>query len=153
MIQIKKDPSRLTIARYLRNTLNIFITIMALVCVWLMISEIYDIVLDSISIKIDENEILKKILMFFIYFEIIAMIIKYFEENYHFPTRYLIYIAITGILRYIMIEHTNLINASIAIFILVVTYVILEYKNKKLGNKEKGPSWEKEIPEKTDEGL
>lgn len=153
MTQIKSAPHRLMIARYLRNSLNIFITIMALLCVGLMAFEIYDIALDSVSIKIDENEVLKKILMFFIYFEIIAMIVKYFEENYHFPLRYLIYIAITGILRYIMIEHIHLVNASIAIFILVVTYVILEYKTKKLGDKEKAPSWEKEISEKTDEGL
>ncbi|MDD5213134.1 MAG: phosphate-starvation-inducible PsiE family protein [Candidatus Gracilibacteria bacterium] len=144
MTQIKSNPHRLTVARYLRNSLNILITIIAILGILLMISEIYGIGLEVISVKSDGHEILKKIFLFFIYFEIVAMIVKYFEENYHFPFRYLLYIGATGTVRFLILEHTYMIEAATTIFILVVSYVILEYKNKKLGDKEKKPEWEEE---------
>lgn len=154
MTQVKLTSHRLIIARYLRNSLNVLLIIMAILGIALMVAEIYGIALmvaeiygialDVIPTKSDGHKILKSIFLFFIYFEIVAMIVKYFEENYHFPFRYLLYIAATGTVRFLILEHTYMIEAATTIFILVVTYVILEYKNKKLGDKDKKPEWEEE---------
>lgn len=139
---IKNSPARLIIGRYFRYILNVLIVSLVFICFLAMAKELYNISLILLSVEENENSILKKILMFFLYFEFVAMCIKYFEENYHFPLRYLIYIAITGVLRYIMIEHEHLVAAATSILLLVITYVILEIKNKKMNNKKEKPSWE-----------
>lgn len=64
------------------------------------------------------------IVIYFLYFEFIALIIKYFQSGYHFPLRYFIYIGITAIIRLIIVDHENPFDTlaySIAILILVVT--------------------------------
>ncbi|HCR4059123.1 TPA: phosphate-starvation-inducible PsiE family protein, partial [Proteus mirabilis] len=56
-----------------------------------------------------------------------ALIIKYFQSNYHFPLQYFIYIAITAVIRLIVVEHKNpqlLIVYSGTILILVVALYI-----------------------------
>ena len=47
------------------------------------------------------------ILVFFLYFEFVALIVKYFKNNYHFPLRYFIYIGITVIIRLIIVQHDD----------------------------------------------
>ncbi|HDT3934790.1 TPA: phosphate-starvation-inducible PsiE family protein, partial [Morganella morganii subsp. morganii] len=51
-----------------------------------------------------------------------ALIIKYFQSNYHFPLHYFLYIAITAVIRLVVVEHKQpslLIVYSITILILV----------------------------------
>ncbi|MCM3781776.1 phosphate-starvation-inducible protein PsiE [Neobacillus mesonae] len=50
-------------------------------------------------------EFTSDLLVFFLYFEFIALIIKYFKTDFHFPLRYFIYIGITAVIRLILIEH------------------------------------------------
>ncbi|ADP10497.1 psiE family protein [Erwinia sp. Ejp617] len=64
------------------------------------------------------------IVIYFLYFEFIALIIKYFQSGYHFPLRYFVYIGITAIIRLIIVDHKNPFDTlaySIAILILVIT--------------------------------
>lgn len=64
------------------------------------------------------------IVIYFLYFEFIALIIKYFQSGYHFPLRYFVYIGITAIIRLIIVDHKNPFDTlaySVAILILVIT--------------------------------
>ena len=64
------------------------------------------------------------IVIWFLYFEFIALIVKYFQSGYHFPLRYFIYIGITAIIRLIVVDHKDPLDTlcySTAILILVIT--------------------------------
>ncbi|MDR7345084.1 protein PsiE [Pantoea alhagi] len=64
------------------------------------------------------------IVIWFLYFEFLALIVKYFQSGYHFPLRYFIYIGITAIIRLIVVDHKNPFDTlcySSAILILVIT--------------------------------
>lgn len=66
--------------------------------------------------------LLEGILVFFLYFEFIALIIKYFQAHYHFPLRYFVYIGVTAIVRLIVVTHDqpqSILFYSIAILVLV----------------------------------
>ncbi len=63
------------------------------------------------------------IVIYFLYFEFIALIVKYFQSGYHFPLRYFVYIGITAIIRLIIVDHKNPMDTlcySAAILILVI---------------------------------
>lgn len=73
------------------------------------------------------EQMLEKIISFFLYFEFIGLIMKYFKNNYHFPLNYFIYIGITAIIRLIIIEHHNPISIIIwsgAILLLIISLAI-----------------------------
>ncbi|MCP1438670.1 protein PsiE [Erwinia persicina] len=68
--------------------------------------------------------LIEGIVIYFLYFEFIALIVKYFQSGYHFPLRYFVYIGITAIIRLIIVDHKNPLDTlaySVAILILVVT--------------------------------
>ncbi len=78
---------------------------------------------DSISIYLLVDELI----IYFLYFEFVALIIKYFQSNYHFPLQYFIYIAITAVIRLIIVEHKNpqlFIIYSVSILILIISLYI-----------------------------
>jgi protein PsiE len=67
------------------------------------------------------------LIIYFLYFEFIALIIKYFQSNYHFPLQYFIYISIIAVIRLIIVEHKNpqlLIVYSGTILLLVIALYI-----------------------------
>jgi protein PsiE len=81
-----------------------------------------------ISNNSDYKTFLESILIFFLYFEFIAMIVKYFEEEYHFPLRYFIYIGITAMTRLVIVDHDNpmiTLIYSLVILILIIGYCIM----------------------------
>ncbi len=62
-----------------------------------------------------------------LYFEFIALIIKYFKSNYHFPLRYFIYIGITALIRLIIVSHEEPMETLLyagAILVLVIALYI-----------------------------
>ena len=64
------------------------------------------------------------LVVYFLYFEFIALIVKYFLSGFHFPLRYFVYIGITAIVRLIIIDHESpmaVLIYSAAILILVIT--------------------------------
>ncbi|RRZ88888.1 phosphate-starvation-inducible protein PsiE [Erwinia sp. 198] len=68
--------------------------------------------------------LIEGIVIYFLYFEFIALIVKYFQSGYHFPLRYFVYIGITAIIRLIIVDHKNPLDTlaySVAILILVIT--------------------------------
>ena len=73
--------------------------------------------------------LIEEIITFFLYFEFIALIVKYFKNNFHFPLNFFLYIGITAIVRLLIIDHEssydNLIW-SVAIFVLVCSLVLVE---------------------------
>ncbi|MCS5880084.1 phosphate-starvation-inducible protein PsiE [Klebsiella variicola subsp. variicola] len=64
------------------------------------------------------------LVVYFLYFEFIALIVKYFQSGFHFPLRYFVYIGITAIVRLIIIDHESpmaVLIYSAAILIPVIT--------------------------------
>ncbi|BBP92116.1 protein PsiE [Bacillus safensis] len=80
----------------------------------LLISETWYIVQFVYKTLFNKGEsyygMLGELLIFFMYFEFIALIIKYFKSNFHFPLRYFIYIGITAVIRLIIIDHEEAVS-------------------------------------------
>ena len=133
----KKDLSKL-IPTILQLTLNIALILLAISLCILMGKEIIYFIQHSILTSRHANnyELLEHILIFFLYFEFVAMIVKYFKENYHFPLRYFLYIGITAMIRLIIVSHENGLQTllySCTILVLIISYFII---SKATGNKE-----------------
>ncbi|OZI12635.1 phosphate-starvation-inducible protein PsiE [Bacillaceae bacterium SAS-127] len=111
--------------------LNVSLVFLAIILSFLLIKELF--VFGHILIadeQADYQLYLANILIFFLYFEFIAMIVKYFKEEYHFPLRYFLYIGITAMIRLIIVDHDDALNTlfySLVILILIVSYFILNF--------------------------
>ncbi|EON71074.1 phosphate-starvation-inducible protein PsiE [Lysinibacillus sphaericus] len=118
-----------TISKTLQLFLNVCLVLLALILSFLLIIELIEFL--KILIADDGGDyklFLANILIFFLYFEFITMIIKYFKEDYHFPLRYFIYIGITAMIRLIIVEHDHPLNTlmySLVILILIISYFII----------------------------
>lgn len=119
----------LIIPKFFRILLNISLVIMALMLSYLLVKELF--ILGQIIIEgetFEHQPFLASVLTFFLYFEFIAMIVKYFKENYHFPLRYFVYIGITAMLRLIIVEHNEALDTllyALVILILIIGYFII----------------------------
>lgn len=117
------------IPKVLQGVLNISLVILAIILSFLLIKELFTFF--QLLIDTDSNNyklFLANILIFFLYFEFIAMIVKYFQEEYHFPLRYFIYIGITAMIRLIIVDHDNPVHTllySLVILILIIGYFIM----------------------------
>ncbi|MTD41334.1 phosphate-starvation-inducible protein PsiE [Erwinia sp. CPCC 100877] len=81
-------------------------------------------VLFTNSEQVTKYQLVEGLLVWFLYFEFIALIVKYFQSGYHFPLRYFVYIGITAIVRLIIISHETpeeVLLYSGAILLLVIT--------------------------------
>lgn len=117
-------PIKKIISKVLQAILNTALVILALVLSFLMMRELLKfIVLLFNTPETDYTVFLAKILVFFLYFEFITMIVKYFKEDYHFPLRYFIYIGITAMIRLIIVEHDNPQHTLIFAFVILVLIV------------------------------
>lgn len=133
------------IPKSLQVILNIGITVLALALCVMLFMEMVDFVKFIISgEKQDYKYFLSNILVFFLYFEFITMIVKYFKEDYHFPLRYFMYIGITAMLRLIIVEHESAMDTlifALVILVLIVGYYIInitprERPNRKYNDKK-----------------
>ena len=73
--------------------------------------------------------VIEELITFFLYFEFIALIVKYFKNNFHFPLAFFLYIGITAIVRLLIIDHESAFDNliwSVAIFVLVCSLVLVE---------------------------
>ena len=73
--------------------------------------------------------LIEELITFFLYFEFIALIVKYFKNNFHFPLNFFLYIGITAIVRLLIINHESSFDNliwSVAIFVLVCSLVLVE---------------------------
>ena len=77
----------------------------AVLSVLLLMSTWNLILLVFVAHEVSSNEILASIVTWFLYFEFLALISKYYQSGLHFPLRYFIYIGITAIVRLIILYH------------------------------------------------
>ena len=129
--KIKKDSPLFlhSIPRILQVILNFSLVALAVILCFLLMKEL--IIFFQLLIQTGSNDykvFIEGILTFFLYFEFIAMIVKYFEEQYHFPLRYFIYIGITAMIRLIIVEHSDPVSTllfSLVILVLIIGYFIM----------------------------
>lgn len=114
---------------FLQAVLNIALFLLAIVlCIMLGKEIIFFVKYAILHQDMSHYELLENILVFFLYFEFIAMIVKYFKENYHFPLRYFLYIGITALIRLIIVSHENAIHTLLhasSILVLIIGYFIM----------------------------
>ena len=122
-------PFKEFIPKVLQVILNIGLTVLAVaLCVMLIIEMVEFLKFIVSGEKQEYKYFLAKILVFFLYFEFITMIVKYFKEDYHFPLRYFMYIGITAMLRLIIVEHESAMDTllfALVILILIIGYYII----------------------------
>jgi protein PsiE len=128
---LKRNP-RFTlhlIPRVLQIVLNTSLVFLGIILSFLLVKEL--IMFSQLLMTSDNSNhktFLESILIFFLYFEFITMIVKYFEEEYHFPLRYFIYIGITAMIRLIIVDHKDPMTTllySLIILILIIGYFIM----------------------------
>lgn len=130
--------------KFSRKISNLFLWIMniGLLTVGILLSfglliELKEIVVEGMKFITNTGNyqsFIEEILVFFLHFEFVALIVKYFKNNYHFPLRYFIYIGITAIVRLIIVEHDDpksVLVWSAAILLLVISLAIAEKFIKK----------------------
>lgn len=113
------------VGKVLQTILNFGLLILAIILIVFLGKETYALiqVLFINSAQSSSYLLIEGIVIYFLYFEFIALIIKYFQSGYHFPLRYFIYIGITAIIRLIIVDHkdpTDTLIYSAAILILVI---------------------------------
>lgn len=119
------------VPKFLQWFLNICLMTLALFLAFLMLKELFvffNILFNHHKTAREQEVFLANILIFFLYFEFITMIVKYFKEDYHFPLRYFIYIGITAMIRLVIIDHTNaksMLLYAIVILLLIISYFII----------------------------
>ncbi|MDQ0157483.1 phosphate-starvation-inducible protein PsiE [Robertmurraya andreesenii] len=134
----KSEPKiKITIDRILQWGLNIALVSLALILCGLLVKETIHLTQLAFfeSSPTAYFELLEGILVFFLYFEFIAMIVKYFQEDYHFPLRYFMYIGITAMVRLIVVDHEDAQQTllfSVSILVLVISYVLIHYMHTKI---------------------
>ena len=89
-----------------------------------------------VSHEMSGSEILGSIVTWFLYFEFLALITKYYQSGLHFPLRYFIYIGITAIIRLIILYHDDPVHTLIFSVSILVLVVALYLANTKLLKRE-----------------
>ena len=121
-----KNPLARHLATVLQWVLNLGLLSLAIILIVFLGKE--TIHLANVQFNTSEQSssylLIEGIVIYFLYFEFIALIVKYFQSGYHFPLRYFVYIGITAIIRLIIVDHKNPFDTlcySAAILILVIT--------------------------------
>ncbi|MFB6325923.1 phosphate-starvation-inducible protein PsiE [Pantoea deleyi] len=121
-----KNPFARHLATLLQWVLNLGLLSLAIILIVFLGKETIHLanVLFNTGEQASSYLLIEGIVIYFLYFEFIALIVKYFQSGYHFPLRYFVYIGITAIIRLIIVDHKNPFDTlcySAAILILVVT--------------------------------
>jgi protein PsiE len=125
---MKSKTKNLSVSNILQLILNISLILLGIVLCSLLLKELYYLCSVIFLKHSNFHNFLEQILFFFLYFEFISMIIKYFRDHYHFPLRYFIYIGITAIIRLIIVDHNNPKNTllyAVVILTLIIGYFII----------------------------
>lgn len=129
-LKIKNKRPNFKIPLLFQFALNMALVLLGITLCILLGKEILYFINIAIFNQGIENDyiLLESILIFFLYFEFIAMIVKYFLEDYHFPLRYFLYIGITALIRLVIVEHDNSLDTFLhtcAILVLIISYSIM----------------------------
>lgn len=112
---------------YLQCSMYIFLVSLSIILIVLLTQETYQLI-EIITTRQPQHQgdnFIEIIINYFLYFEFIALIVKYFYSNGHFPLQYFIYISITATLRLIIVDHSHAFNTllySLAILIQVIAF-------------------------------
>lgn len=123
------QPSR-QIATVLQWVLNIALLMLGVLLIIFMGKE--TLTLMKLVFSVQEKTtylLLDSIVTYFLYFEFIALIVKYFLSGYHFPLRYFIYIGITAMVRLIIVDHTDAMATFLHTLSILVLIVALYLAN------------------------
>lgn len=125
------DPSR--ISRFMQWFLSgvLFVlggilSVLLLMNTWSLIMLVFE------QHQMGGNEILGSIVTWFLYFEFLALIAKYYQSGLHFPLRYFIYIGVTAIIRLIILYHDDPMHTLLFSLSILVLLVALYLANTKL---------------------
>ena len=106
------------------------LSVLLLMSTWNLISLVF------VAHELSGAEILGSIVTWFLYFEFLALIAKYYQSGLHFPLRYFIYIGITAIIRLIILYHDDPMHTLIFSISILVLVVALYLANTKLLKRE-----------------
>lgn len=106
------------------------LSVLLLMSTWNLISLVF------VAHELSGAEILGSIVTWFLYFEFLALIAKYYQSGLHFPLRYFIYIGITAIIRLIILYHDDPMHTFIFSISILVLVVALYLANTKLLKRE-----------------
>ena len=116
--------------------LLVHLIIMVLIGVVLigMVELVYNIITSSITIGTMDSltVMVQDVATFFIFLEIILMLLKYLKDIHHVPVKYLIIISITAIAREILLAHgdaVRMILLALAILILMAVVYLIQKSN------------------------
>jgi protein PsiE len=142
ILEFSKLPAfRIAVPSILQFILNTSLIILASVLCILMAKEVFHFVEFIVTSEATNfQHFFDQILVFFLYFEFISMIVKYFRENYHFPMRYFLYIGITAMIRLIIVDHDDPFNTFLHAFVILILilsyYIINKIPSRKSFNNE-----------------
>ncbi|NMP28496.1 phosphate-starvation-inducible protein PsiE [Rahnella sp. SAP-1] len=114
------------VSTIMQSILNVFLLGLAAILMLFLGRETYHLAL-VLFVNNDQSSsylLIEGIVIYFLYFEFIALIVKYFSSGYHFPLRYFVYIGITAIIRFIIVDHKSPVDTLLytgAILVLVIT--------------------------------
>lgn len=119
------------IANIMQWLLNISLVMLAIILCFFLIKELISLTSLIFHVKEITNHasylLTEKIVVFFLYFEFLSLIVKYFQTNYHFPLHYFLYIGITAMIRLIIIEHSasyaTLIYAGSILLMIIALFI------------------------------
>ena len=106
------------------------LSVLLLMSTWNLITLVF------VAHEMSGAEILGSIVTWFLYFEFLALIAKYYQSGLHFPLRYFIYIGVTAIVRLIILYHDDPMNTLIFSVSILVLVVALYLANTKLLKRE-----------------
>ena len=132
---------RLTDPNFISRLMQLFLSgvlfvLGGILSVLLLVSTWNLIMLVFVSHEMSGSEILGSIVIWFLYFEFLALITKYYQSGLHFPLRYFIYIGITAIIRLIILYHDDPVHTLIFSISILVLVVALYLANTKLLKRE-----------------
>lgn len=125
----KQDQFGKSVGTLLQWVLNVSLLILAVILVIFLAKETYEL----FFILFDETKeqsylLIEKVVVYFLYFEFLALIAKYFKHNYHFPLRYFLYIGITAMVRLIIVDHSDALHTLLfagSILLMVVALFVV----------------------------
>ena len=124
------------VKKYVNLILDIVLGILGVFLLVFMASYLVDLATYLMKPMTPDNfsVIMQEIISFFMLFEFIMMILRYIQEGHHIPSRYLILICLTAILRQLMVAHGDGLQTvllSLSILLLVVVLFILGLNGSK----------------------
>jgi protein PsiE len=97
----------LVLAKTMKYLLSFMLLSLATILLFFLVKETWVLITILLEKRPGQDgyAMVEAIIIWFLYFEFVALIAKYFESRFHFPLRYFIYIGITAVVRLIIVDH------------------------------------------------